>query len=1020
MAEPVAEQVRQWRRLLASCPGLSERFRSRHAIALAGLAIHAPEAVVREAHRLACPDPRQAARLLLGRPDPPVRASTAAARVTGSARLAERAARLLAGHDVDSFLAAQPVLEQTAVPLHPSRRARRLAEPEDGSSLVAVVWPASSLPDRAHCREAVRELAKQVTGDGGFQFRVQDDVALVWPAASGDPWAVAENLGVTLEDELRFGGLSRDDRWRVLAALSRLRREMIDTGMVWQGFAPRNMFRRRDQIVLIDFEEVVDASEDPVRAAEKLWWHRVFFADCLLEQEANVLFAHDQHAPRADNEAKLPADEFERALLGVETVTWGQRRGLLARSAALEGRHRRPRLLRDGGLLFGHELGHFWGDFLPPADEVRIFRLLSARLPERLRVTCLEAFEAAMEADIIRTLRRSAESQEDDGRCPRTVALADALENAGSWKLAEARLAKAGWYEQLESDPARLVDELLFTLGCAVQDLDRDEPERYLVGSPHARASHTARLVATVETGMAFLHGDGRDDRFLRYAAPEAIRRRIGRPPPATGASFERVLSEVDTVIAGYSVSQGHPGYLAFPDSGNAVAALAGSTLSRLLNQNLIAVDRSAPAATFVEIQVTEWLRELVGYPSAPLSALRGVRDVAGLWTTGGHLSNHVAMLVALGARFPQVREHGLRALDTQPAVVMAGPIAHYSHSDAAFHLGLGWNAVLPVAARPTYNTDPTAVEAVLADPPAGTTPFMVVGVAGNCRTTGLDDLAALADVCERHGVWFHADACHGGSLIFHPQLRRQHLAGIERADSVSLDPHKGLFTPYPSSYVLFRDRGRLTYFSRHTQAVQEDGCWDLGLITPFLGSRGFESLATWMLLRHLGVAKLGSLVEARQALVRYLDRRLEETGLFVRLNNVDFYRLAFVFCPPQVRAMIDSLAPDHKARAARVVSEYTSTLNTMLYHDGRICFDEHTLKDLGDRVGLGETTGYTVMACCPGNPLLTQQHLDAAVDRLVATARTLIGSMLAAITGEDGPVPVPRVAGPAGWSDQQ
>ena len=102
--------------------------------------------------------------------------------------------------------------------------------------------------------------------------------------------------------------------------------------------------------------------------------------------------------------------------------------------------------------------------------------------------------------------------------------------------------------------------------------------------------------------------------------------------------------------IVRFSIAQAHSRYLAFPDSGNALAALAAGVLNPLLNQNLIAVDRSAPAATFVEIQVVEWLRQLIGYPTLPLTELRGVKDVAGLWTTGGHLSNHVAMLTALVA----------------------------------------------------------------------------------------------------------------------------------------------------------------------------------------------------------------------------------------------------------------------------------------------------------------------------------------------------------------------------------
>jgi len=376
-------------------------------------------------------------------------------------------------------------------------------------------------------------------------------------------------------------------------------------------------------------------------------------------------------------------------------------------------------------------------------------------------------------------------------------------------------------------------------------------------------------------------------------------------------------------------------------------------------------------------------------------------------------------MLAALGHRFPQVRQRGLQSLNVQPVVLMAGPIAHYSHSDAAFHLGLGWDGVTSVAADARHTTDPAAVDAALRSLPEGTVPFLVVGVAGNCRTTALDDLAALAEVCAEHGIWFHVDACHGGSLLFSERLRRRHLRGIERADSVSLDPHKGLFTPYPSSYVVFRERGVLAQFSRHEAAVQQDGTWDLGLLTPFLGSRGFESLATWMLLRHAGVEALGRLVEARQALVRHVERRIDASGLFVRLNDVDFYRTAFVFCPPAVRAALRALPPDEAASGVELVSRFTAAVNDELYRSGAACFDEHTLADLDDRVGLGPAAKYTVMAACPGNPLVTRDDLDRAVGALLTVARRWVEPMRAELRQASPQAPVARTGGPAGWEDR-
>lgn len=920
---------------------------------------------------------------------------------------------------IEDFMVTQQPLAQTAVPIHPSRRARILRSdlpvPHD---LVALVWSAESVEERQQNAALLASILPAPREPGALRYVVQTEYALVRAEDPSDPWVFSPNLGETLEDLLRSGTLGSDTRRRIVNALVRLRRAMLESGLIWQGFAPRNMFLRDGEIVLIDFEEVFHTSTSPARAAECLLWHKIFFADSLTSVEADELFTTDASTPAVPDGHQLPADAFEQALLAVDTVTWHQRRELLHQSLRLEGQHRRPEQTRDRGVLYGHELGHFWGDFLPVAEETRLFAHLTQVEDPRVLVACLEAFEAAMEADICRAIRTDGTGSRD-GSAMRTSGLIDTLDAVGVTALAETRQNTPGWYEQLKTDPARLVDELLFHLGTHVGGVSQPLLDTYLVGNADARKGHEQDLAKTVRVGLDFLHGAEPDQPFLRYAEPNSLRKSIAQPLPVEGTGFGNVLTEVNDVVARYSIGQGHSRYLAFPDSGNALAALAGNLLSPLLNQNLIAVDRSAPSATFVEAQVIEWLRELVGYPTAPLTDLRGVKDISGLWTTGGHLSNHIAMLAALGHAFPDARKHGLRGLDTQPAVVMAGPIAHYSHSDAAFHLGLGWDSVLSVDAKRGYTTDPEAVDRLLSNPPAGRTPFMVVGVAGNCRTTGLDDLEALGEVCRRHGVWFHVDACHGGSLIFNERLRRQHLRGIEQADSVSLDPHKGLFTPYPSSYALFREREVLTQFSRHTATVMEDDCWDLGLITPFLGSRGFQSLPTWMLLRHVGTRALGAMVEARQALVRYLERRLDETGLFVRLNDVDFYRMAFVFCPPAVRRVLTGLDAADRQRAAKVVSAYTSRVNTALYQSGEVCFDEHSLADLGDRVGAGPGVGYTIMAACPGNPLVTQADLDIAVERLVAEAQPLVEAMLEEIHGRsDRPSYTPRLSGPAGWND--
>lgn len=1051
-----------WKGRIASAPGISEAAKRRWA---AVFALHAPAAPAGGRDRawdLAPHSPWQAARALSGKVtvplgfsgsasgvppawvaeyrreggqhwrsaagDPCVRTEAPSGHVLlGDGPIARWVVDQLGGRDdLPAYLSSQAPLEQTRVPLHPSRCAKLVRAP-DGSAgtQVALKWSTESLTARSRAQRRLEGLLETIgpEPEDALSFSVYDDYALVrCEKDAHNVWVIAENLGETLEDALREGHLPREVRQKVVDSLAWLRRRMLDEGVVWQGFAPRNMFLTERGITLIDFERVTTTIEDRPRAASDLLWHHVFFADSLTSREHGHVFSEGCDPLGLESVTVMPADPFEAALLGRPTLTWQERKDLMAATLEIEGAHDRPGA--EDTRLFGHALGHFWGDFLDPRDEVALFRFLRPAIVAgnegRTVAACLEVLEAAMESDLILGMSADAGlASPPSSSTPGTRRLARMLEQRSADDVAQQRLDMVGWYERLAQDPSKLCDELELKLRVTAEGLDQHSADRHFLGAERWREEHRAALHETVETGLRFLQGDRRGGRVLEHADPDTLRRAVAEALPVDESDFDRVLQEFDERIAAFSIAQSARGYLAFPDAGNALPAVAGALISPLLNQNLIAVDRSAPAATFVEIQVVEWLRELVGYESASVEEMTGVRDVAGLWTTGGHMSNHIAMLAALGERFPEARAAGIGSLGEAPAVVMSGPIAHYSHSDSAFHLGLGWDNVLQVGAQTDYKTDPEAIAAVLRDPPAGKRPFMVVGVAGNCRTTGLDDLAELADVCNEHGVWFHVDACHGGNLLFSDRLRSDLLKGIERADSVSLDPHKGLFTPYPSSYVLFRERGKLCQFSRHTAAVQQPGCWDLGLIMPFFGSRGFESLRTWFLLKCLGTSRIGALVEQRQALILYLERRLAASPWFVALNDVDYYRLAFVFCPHDVLRDLHTLAEPERSTAAAIISSFTARLNELLYREGEVCFDEHTLNDLGNRLGLGTEHKYLIMGACPGNPLLTTSDIDAALDRLHLHAGSLAAGLRRALRRGEPVSREPAVRGPAGWNDE-
>src|SRR5258708_34043965 len=254
----------------------------------------------------------------------------------------------------------------------------------------------------------------------------------------------------------------------------------------------------------------------------------------------------------------------------------------------------------------------------------------------------------------------------------------------------------------------------------------------------------------------------------------------------------------------------------------------------------MIAVSRSAPIATFVEIQLIEWLRQLIGLEYKVLDKVNALSEVSGMVTSGGHMSNHVAMLAALNSNFPQIKKEGLSSLDFQPAVIMAGDISHYSHTSAAHHLGIGQDAVLLTKSTSEYKTSIKRVEELLKNPPKIKKPFMVIGVAGNSRTTSIDDLEELAKVCKKYSVWFHVDACHGGNFFF-SKKKSKLLKGIEIAYSVFIDPHKRPFLPLPISFTIFKKRDTLVQFNRYEDKVREGLSWDLSNINTLYGSIYFE-----------------------------------------------------------------------------------------------------------------------------------------------------------------------------------
>lgn len=489
---------------------------------------------------------------------------------------------------------------------------------------------------------------------------------------------------------------------------------------------------------------------------------------------------------------------------------------------------------------------------------------------------------------------------------------------------------------------------------------------------------------------LDFYSGTVRNNKVIDFQTPQELMDLVSEKLPEDTSSLETTF-EILEKIGKYSIAQFDKNFLAFPDSGNCLPALAGSVYSTFLNQNLIAFDRSAPVGTFIEIQLIEWFRELVGYDVKNLDAYKNINDMGGLWTSGGHMSNHIAVLSALNYTFPEVKNKGLRSLKTQPVLVQANEIAHYSHTDALAHLGIGLDNVVSVNTNDDYSTDFNHLDELLSNPKSGTKPFMVTAVAGNCRTCTIDNLDRIAEVCKNHSIWFHVDACHGGSLIFSDKLRSTLLKGIEFADSISIDPHKGLFVPYPCSYVLFKKRGELINYARYPELVLSGNVWNIGYISPFFGSRGFNSLPIYMAIKVLGKNGIQRIVETREETTTNFGIKVSNSKYFFPLHEASFYRQAFVYITPKVRDYIHaenrSLNDKQRKDIMELVNFYTHKVNNFLYMQGSVVFDEFKLRDLGNRLGLGTTEKYIVMSWSIGNPLITEESLDKSMETVLKVA---------------------------------
>lgn len=363
------------------------------------------------------------------------------------------------------------------------------------------------------------------------------------------------------------------------------------------------------------------------------------------------------------------------------------------------------------------------------------------------------------------------------------------------------------------------------------------------------------------------------------------VARSLREGMPERGVAFERLLRRLFGKVIPISLNTASPGYLGYIPGGGIFHAALADLIAGSVNR-YVGIFQAAPALVQIEANVLSWFCSMIGFPEGS----------GGLLTTGGSIANLVAVVTARHEKLPP---------DFLKGVLYVSEEAHHSVRKAALIAGFPPERVRVIDVDARFRLKPDCVErAVREDRARGLSPFLLVASAGTTGTGAVDDLEALAGVAEREGLWFHVDAAYGGFFALTERGRRA-LRGIESADSVTLDPHKGLFLPYGTGSVLVRDREAMrrahAVTGSYMPPMQSDGISiDFCEIGPEL-SRDARGLRVWLPMKMHGAAAFRDALDEKLDLARFAADRLRAMPGIEMVAEPELSLFAFRARPPGV-----------------------------------------------------------------------------------------------------------------------
>jgi aromatic-L-amino-acid/L-tryptophan decarboxylase len=377
----------------------------------------------------------------------------------------------------------------------------------------------------------------------------------------------------------------------------------------------------------------------------------------------------------------------------------------------------------------------------------------------------------------------------------------------------------------------------------------------------------------------------------LSQIEPGDLKAQLPVSAPEHGEPMSSIISDLDRLIVPALTHWSHPSFFAYFATSTSAPGIFGELLAAAFD-NKAMLWRTSPASTELEEVTLDWLRQMMGLDAG----LSGI-----IYDTASVSSMH-AIAAAREGTEQRIREEGMSGRKDLPLLrVYASDQAHSSIDKGIITLGLGQRALRKIRSDNEFRMDPMALAAAVEeDKREGIIPFCVVATVGTTSTSSMDPVRAIVEICEKRDLWLHVDAAYAGSAAIVPELRYI-LEGCERADSVAVNPHKWLFTPFDLSVLYCRHMDLLRrafslvpeYLRTPEQEKVRSGS-DYGVQ---LGRR-FRALKLWMVIRYFGREGLIERIREHCRLAQVFAEWIKDSRDWELMAPVPLGLVCFRACP--------------------------------------------------------------------------------------------------------------------------